>query len=275
MGARQAKVGKVVENPFKDKRSEPIIDLTVDSVEVLKRYDNIFRALVLRGIKMGGFKTKPFTLLSREFTEDDIQKNMRYSVLYFSTCHAFQGSEYVGDILTNMQYTVLQAALILTITVTLYISPPTIDQERLQILFSALVGFSALCHLGTIISCTILCAVFNGAMTEVDTTIMFIQNHRIYAFVTTFNYIANIAALTSMVVAGFSRTHTEGYIQLAYSIVFVIVLILIGLRSGLRIVKNQDTRAFRFYKQYCDADGQLKDQYLELIYPSDDNKKLA
>lgn len=274
MGARQAKVGRVIENPFKDKRGEPAIDLIFDSVEILKRYDNIFRALILRGVKMGGFRTKPFTLLTREFTEADIGRNMRYTVLYFSTAHAFQGAQYVGDILTNMQYTVLQAALILTITVTLYISPPAIEEERLQIIFSALLGFSSLCHLGTIISCTILCAVFNGAISEVDTTIMFIQNHRIYSSVTAFNYIAIVAALASMMVAGYARTYTEGNIQLVYSIVMIVVLVFIGLRSGNRVYKNQDVRAFAFYKQYCDPDGQLKSEYLELIYPSDDSKKV-
>ena len=272
MGGKQAKVGKIIENPFKDKRGEPAIDLIEDTVEVLKRYDNIFRALVLRRVKMGGFRTKPFSLLPREFTEHDIRRHIRYSILYFSTCHAYQGSQYVGDILTNMQYTVLQAALILTITVTLYISPPSMDHNN-QIIFSALVGFSSLCHLGTIISCTILTAVFNGAMSEVDTTIMFIENHRIYASVTIFNYIAIIAALASMLVAGFSRTYVEGYIQLAYSIVMIVVLIAIGIRSGFRVVKNQDVRAFTFYKQYCDSDGQLKDEYLNMIYPSDDTKK--
>lgn len=273
MGSSQAKVGKVIENPFKDKRKEPAIDLIADSTEVLKRYDNIFRALILRGTKMGGFRTKPFTLLTREYTEHDVGRHIRYSILYFATCHAYQGGEYVGDILTNMQYTVLQAALILTITVTLYISPPAMESENFQVIFSAMVGFSSLCHLGTIISCTILCAVFNAAMTEVDTTIMFIENHRIYASVTTFNYIAIIAALASMLVAGFSRTYKEGYIQLMYSIVMIVALVGIGFRSGYRIYKSQDIRAYRFYKQYCDPDGQLKDEYLDVIYPNDDNKK--
>jgi hypothetical protein len=275
MGSSLAKVSasKQNENPFTDKRGEPASDLNVDLLEVLKRYDNIIRALVLRKVKMGG-KSEPFKLLEREFTEDDIGKNIQTSLLDFSVSHAFQGKDYVGDILNNMQYTVLQAALILTITVTLYISPPAFDTETFSTLFSAVVGFSALCHLGCIICCTILTAMMNAAYTEIDGTIILLESYALMVVVTAFNYVAIVTTIIAMLVAGFARTYTQGYIQLAYSVIGTVILITTFIRSGMRAVKNQDTRAYMFYKEYCEMDGQLKKQYLDLVYPSDDDDKI-
>ena len=63
-------------NPFKDKRGEPVIDRTADLTDVLKRYDNILRALVLvlRRVKLGGAFNQPFTLFENEITEIDKHK---------------------------------------------------------------------------------------------------------------------------------------------------------------------------------------------------------
>ena len=156
-------------NPFKDDREEHAADLNYDHVEVLKRYDSILRALVLRKVRVG--LQAPFTLLDKAFTEEDIGKSINMSIIDFAVSHALQGKDYISDIQNNMQYTVLQAALILTITVTLYIDPPAFDTVRLGHLFSAVVGFSAICHLGCIIGCTILAALFNSTYSEVDGTI--------------------------------------------------------------------------------------------------------
>ena len=69
----------------------------------------------------------------------------------------------------NLQYTVLQAALILTITANLYINPPiSFDSAAQTDAFSSISGFAAFTHLFCIINCTIISAVLNMAYSAVD-----------------------------------------------------------------------------------------------------------
>jgi len=68
-----------------------------------------------------------------------------------------------------VQYTVLQAALILTITANLYITLPiTFEKESLATAFSCICGVAAFTHLLCIVNCTILAGILNMAYTEVD-----------------------------------------------------------------------------------------------------------
>jgi len=40
----------------------------------------------------------------------------------------------------------------------------------------------------------------------------------------------------------------------------------------LRTGRIQDERVFKFYEEYCEADGQLTEDYLKLVYEDDDDK---
>ena len=74
----------------------------------------------------------------------------------------------------NVQYTVLQAALILTITANLYINPPiSFISESRKDAFSAICGFAAFTHLFCIVNCTIVSGVLNMAYTAVDKMIAY------------------------------------------------------------------------------------------------------
>ena len=74
----------------------------------------------------------------------------------------------------NVQYTVLQAALILTITANLYINPPiTFDSESRNDAFSSICGLAAFTHLFCIVNCTIVSGVLNMAYTAVDKMITY------------------------------------------------------------------------------------------------------
>jgi hypothetical protein len=55
----------------------------------------------------------------------------------------------------NLSYTVLQAALILTITIPLYINVPEFSSASSTRAFSAVVGFSAFSHVLVLLGCTI------------------------------------------------------------------------------------------------------------------------
>ena len=113
----------------------------------------------------------------------------------------------------NFQYTVLQAALILTITIPLYVSPPDLStdsnlrafsffigisaciilQFTLQFIsFILNIGLSASLHLYTIIGITIMSALFNRPYTEADTVLVRIENNFLLVLATICNYISGI-----------------------------------------------------------------------------------
>jgi hypothetical protein len=241
---------------FKDGRPPPVVDLDLDEEVVLKRYDMMLRTFIMKG---------QFTLLKREFTTEDIGRNMQSTLLDYSVSYAFQGSDYIDEILTNMQYTVLQAALILTITMSFYMSPPDIKSDHNKRLFSAFIGVSACTHIFVLILITILTALFYSPYCYAEAMYLRVKCKSQFILSTVLNYVANIFAIMAMLVSGFDRYVVDGAVQL-YFVGILAALVTYLIQNGKLGARNQDERVFMFYKKYCDPNGELKDEYLEKIY---------
>jgi hypothetical protein len=134
---------------LKHDRVEEPISCDLDETELLKRFDSMLRALICRG---------KFKLLDKPLTIADQRKTVKDTLIELCVVYAFDGADYIAEIRENIQYVVLQAALILTITINLYISPPDFEDENLLRAFSALSGFAAFLHITVIIGCTISAA---------------------------------------------------------------------------------------------------------------------
>ena len=158
----------------------------MDEIEVLKRFDAMLRALVCR---------KRFSLLSKPLTLEDQQKSFNDTLHELCVVYAFDGGDYIGEVRENIQYVVLQAALILTITIGLYVSPPDFEDENLLRAFSALSGFAAFSHVIVIIGSTISAAILNMGFGPIDTFLIYKSNRSSIAIVFVLNYIAGIVLL--------------------------------------------------------------------------------
>jgi len=238
-------------------------DLEKDEDEILKRYESIYRTLVSNKV------CKPLT---RRYDEKDLNKNIQFTIIDWCTCHALQGEDYINEIQMNMQYNVLQSALILTISMPLYISPPDFGDDTTAHAFSAVVGGAAFCQLGSIIGCTIASALLNRPFTGVDTMIARIEAQTLLVLDTVINYIGNLMTVSAMFIAGFARTFLDGAVQL-FAVVMIISLFYIFIRSDQRGSGLQDIRILQFYTKYCDDNGRLKREYLLRIYAPKENKK--
>lgn len=115
--------------PNLDDHMAVAFDLDIDEDEVFRRYESVFRAF----LKFGVFRT-----LETPLTEADIGKNIQNTIVDFSVAFAMQGSTYIEEIQMNMQYTVLQSALVLTISMPLYIDPPSFDDRDTNRVFSGM-----------------------------------------------------------------------------------------------------------------------------------------
>jgi len=222
-------------------------DLDLDEDEVLKRYHTMYTLI------------KKSRLLKPKSQYDT--SNVQSSIVDFSVCFALQGGHYMEEIQMNSQYTVLQAALILTITIPMYVSPPELSSDKNIHLFSFFVGFSAFLHLFTIIGITILSALFNRPYTEADTVLVRIENNTLFAVITTCNYISIITFIIAVLIAGFDRSSLDGGVQ-CYILLFVIYLFHAFIKSSKEGDNYQDARVLAFYRKYCINDGSLQKMHI-------------
>lgn len=158
----------------------------------------------------------------------------------------------------------VQAALILTITIPLFINVPDFDDDNYVRAFSAVVGFSAFSHILVLIGCTIQNMILNRPYSSADTLLARVETFSLFAFIVAINYVGLVCGLVATLIAGFGRSSLDGYIQL-YSIGIVIYLLYLFVVTYQKGTVYQDRRIYRFYKKYCDDDGQLKDEYIERI----------
>ena len=228
---------------------EQVFDLDIDEKEVLKRYYTVYTLI----------KKNRITSLKSAYN----YSNLQGSIVDYSVCFALQGSKYMDEMQMNMQYTVLQAALILTITIPLYVSPPELNSEHMLRWFSFFIGFSACLHLYTIIGITILSALFNRPYTEADTILVRIDNNTFYVIITVCNYVSVVSCIVAVLIAGFDRSYFDGGIQ-SYVIVLILILFYGYVKSSKQGDYYQDYRVHSFYKHYCLHDGSLKQEYVAI-----------
>lgn len=249
---------------FKDRQLTGAIDLSLseeDRITVLKRYDDAIHGFHEAGV---------FTLPPKEF-EGYNMDTCGGTLLDFCVSYALQGPEYIAETQTNCQYLVLQAALILTITYTYYVNPELSSGDTDGVWvnwFSGFLGYSALCHLAVVIGATIYTASLNACYTDLDTFILKIKmdKHGVFLVLNITNYLADIFAIVGMLIAGYNRSSYDGNVVLPGIIIVPInVYFLVwSLGQGL---KTQDIRSMKFYNEYCDTDGQLKNEFLKLANP--------
>jgi uncharacterized membrane protein len=84
------------------------------------------------------------------------------------------------------------------------------------------------------------------------------------AWTFTANYIAVIATIFAMLIAGFDRSNADIAVQV-FALVIVVILVTVFIWNYSAAANLQDQRAIRFYKKYCDISGELKDEYLAAI----------
>eukprot|EP01033_Poteriospumella_lacustris_P012313 gene12313-8805_t len=244
---------------------EPV-DLDQDIVEVLRRYETMYCAFVL-------FKVYA-PRLTKVLEKSDIGKAVQNTIVDYSTAYALLGVRHVERIQMNMQYTVLQSALILTISMPLYIQLPDVfpDPDYRNI-FSAIIGFAAFQQLIVIIGCTIISGLLNRPYAYCDGTMARVMVSVLLAVVTVVNYIGSVSTLVAMLVAGFARKFIDGAVQLYVTVVVTHVIWLFAQTNAFG-VRLQDARSIAFYQKYCEPEtGRLKEQYLKVVYAPDDEEE--
>jgi len=189
--------------------------------------------------------------------------NMSDSLVEWSVSYAIEAEDFVGGDLTNIQYLVLQAALLLTITLPQYLSPSNGNDS-----FTIIMGISGLCHIFVILMSTSLVAAIVMPFGSIDSHITRAQFDWIFILIQVVNYIGDLLLLVGLVISGFnSSSATESYTMLvATSVAFISALVISLYMVTFHGFRMQAHRAILFYKKYCIACGLLKPAYLAKIY---------
>ena len=230
------------------------IDFDLNVTECLARFYALFRVL----------KRKGLPLLSHRSNLQEKSLSINSSGFKSAVAYALKGDQYLAELQVDIQYVVLQAALILTISLPLYIDPPSLSSESCNRAFSALMGCSAFLHLYTILACSVLTFAYNQAFTKTDAIISSFAHENIYFWIRRANLAADISALLAAFISAFSRNIIDGSIQLyaPFLVAFSGYLFFSRLIWSIRI---QDERVWHFYRKYCQENGELKQKYLTMI----------
>ena len=199
-------------------------------------------------------------------TERDVGKNIQSTSMDFAVCYAIQGNDYVNATFTNVQYTVLQAALILTITFPLFINPFELSSDDSNRAFSALIGFSAVSHIGCIIALTIIVSYVNRAYTATEHFVQLLTVRPIFVISIILNYLADCAAMACLMLVGMDRSNIDGGIIISMGIFMSLSLLIVFSYIFANGSLHQDERVFMFYQKYCESNGELKKEYITKIY---------
>lgn len=256
------------ENVLPEYPYDPILDDPCKEKVVLRRYHDIFRVFVVK---------KLFKKLDKLFTEESVGNDMQTTIVDYSVSYAYQGAQCFEEYQTNLQYVVLQAALILTITFEYYVDPGLSD-KTLNHLFSFLLGFSALAHIICIIAATISTGAINMAYSDIDAYYfkILLDTMGQTLVIQSFNYLGIMTALAGLLVAGFDRSSFDCAVIAILTIPTVIGLFYFFAFSIGHAAILQDERTYLFYKKYCEADGQLSPKYRDKLFEKeeDDMKKV-
>lgn len=217
-----------------------------EETAMLRRYDAVFREIVRHGLPING-------------------KCDQGSIIDWSACYAIQGSSYFDEVASSLNFTILHAALLVTIAIPAYISPPDFDSSLQKHVFVALMGLSSMCNLVCILLCTIFNTMMSRPYTDIDVMMVRIFHVHTLAGAITADYIGILALLTAVLVAGFNLSRIDGYIQLY--IIFIVIIVVIGWIYGTQLTDKFQLKAAEAFKaKYCDDDGQLKDEVLTRIF---------
>lgn len=255
-------------------------ELLSNEDEILKRYDAMYWLLTERGrypstifmrYILPGNNCNPFPKGRRLKREECLE----LGCLDWCVAHALNGdsgSNYIGEIQQQLNYVILQAALLLTITGPEFISPPSFASSYMTHTFSGIMGFSAFLYLTTIILATTMSNYINKPYVPSLTMLARIEANNYIKLMSLMLYTASTAFVVAFLLVAYERSPIDFYAQL-YVIAIIIFLACVIYQNVVAGLELQRESVWQFYERFCDADGRLMQKYLDSIYETEAPEK--
>lgn len=257
-----------------------LIDTDDNLKPVLKMYDSMYWIFnetakfpsqeFSLSMKAKRFLQLPFPENNERITRDKI---LETGCIEWCVAHAFSGSsDYIGKIQATNNNNILVSALLMSVTAPLYISPPSFDEEVFAIIFSAVLGLATFIQLFNLVAFTAVSDLINQAYEPSLTMHARVEAEFYTAFLSYLVYTGVALFMAGLLFVAYVGSVVDLYIMLL--VIPLIGLFIYILISTSRIAKDlRRESVYQFYELYCEPDGKLLPQYLNLAY-SDFEKQI-
>ena len=214
-------------------------------------------------MKAKRFLQLPFPENGERVTRDKI---LETGCLEWCVAHAFSGtSDYIGKIQATNNNNILVSALLMSVTAPLYISPPSFDEDVFATIFSAVLGLATFIQLFNLVAFTAVSDLINQAYVPSLTMHARVEAEFYTTFLSYLVYTGVALFMAGLLFVAYVGSVIDLYIMLL--VVPLIGLFIYILISTTRIAKDLKRESVhQFYELYCEADGKLLIQYLNLVY---------
>lgn len=222
-----------------------------DELEILVRYDQMFRSLVN--------------------TSDWVMDGLygREGLVDWSLSFAIQGPHYFDMVQEHINLAVLRNSMLFVATMTAYCYPPAYDRQLRSesdqhSYFVVLIGVAAVANISSVVSYKLFELCCHKPYTLIDSMLSRIKNHWIYIFGMYFECKGVLSLLGAMMMA---RTGTLGDLSRGGGILLFLIILTSWTWTIVSMDEVQEEKIRRFHRVYVDpATGCLRDDVLQRIY---------
>jgi len=263
---------------FKDRPYGQAIDFGVsaDSGELanaLKAYDAMYWIFTGQGRYPGKalsmsynaskFMQKPLPNPGERIPRDKI---MEVSCIDWCVQHAFGASaDIIGKVSTYINNQILVSALLMSVTAPLFISPPTFENDWFQIIVSAVLGLSTFFQLFNLVAFTAVLNMINAPYTAAYTMLARVEAEFYLWFLNILVYAGVCMFMAAMLFVAYVGNVIDLYIMMpVVPLIFSFGYILYVTTATATEFRRESV--YQFYERYCEYDGKLKMEFLNLVY---------
>jgi hypothetical protein len=222
-----------------------------DEIEILLRYDHMFRSLVN--------------------TSDWVMDGLygKEGLVDWSLSYAIQGPHYFDMVHWHINLAVLRNSMVFVITMIAYCYPPAYDSQLRSDVdqhayFVVMIGVSAVAHMSSVISYKLFELCCHKPYTLADAMLSRVKNHWIYIFGMYFEAKGMLSLLGAMMMA---RTGIMGDMSRDGGILLFLIILALWTWTLVSMDEVQERKIRRFHRKYVDATtGCLQEAVLQRIY---------
>ena len=194
------------------------------------------------------------------------EKIMEISCIDWCVAHAFGASnDLIGKASSYVNNQILVSALLMSVTAPLFLSPPSFDDPCFQVIVTAVLGLATFFQLFNLVAFTALLNMINAPYTASYTMLARVEAEFYILFLNILVYAGVCMFMSAMLLVAYVGNIIDLYIMMP-------VVPLIGLFIYILYITSITSREFQretvyqFYQRYCEYDGKLRSEFLDMVY---------
>jgi hypothetical protein len=224
------------------------------------RYPSKAFSLAYQAVK---FMQKPLPNVGERIPRDKI---LEVSCIDWCVAHAFgESSDHIGKVCTYINNQILVSALLMSVTAPLFISPPEFENAWFEIIVSAVLGLATFFQLFNLVAFTALLNMINAPYVASYTMLARVEAEFYLWFLNLLVYAGVCMFMAAMLFVAYVGNVIDLYIMMpVVPLIFSFGYILYVTTATATEFRRESV--YQFYERYCEYDGKLKMEFLNLVY---------